>query len=421
MPFPYAYYQDNYTGPIHATRFKANGYVSNPVTPIISSGDVDATEQSVLNFNTSGSNIIIDSLIGIQNGQLIYISKMTTANSLTLKNISPVGTGSKFYTSTGTDIVLPAGSLGGTFFIAIQDSAVLKLYEIRATLFGNGSAIFPSVSFAQDIDTGLFSKGADQLGFATAGIERLSLTNNFMASLVPFRASDGTNALPSLTFGSDNTTGFYKTASAVGFSYSGIMKLLLNSTGSMTMATPELRADTAFKFQTTSATSQQIRVGSLLSSDIDTDSALVPVNGIYSKGNVRTGGQFIGTATSSLYADLAEIYESDLDYIPGTLVKIGGSKEITLAQNNRVFGVISTRPGFLLNAEEKEGIHLPVALSGKVPCRVVGFVAKGDKVGLHPTIPGVAGLDWAPSIGIALEDKNTEEEGLVMIATRAVI
>ena len=85
-----------------------------------------------------------------------------------------------------------------------------------------------------------------------------------------------------------------------------------------------------------------------------------------------------GQATTARYADLAEIYAADADYEPGTVVKFGGEKEITASDSESdpaVAGVISTDPAHLMNSEA-EG--LPVALAGRVPCKVAGPVAKGD-------------------------------------------
>ena len=98
-----------------------------------------------------------------------------------------------------------------------------------------------------------------------------------------------------------------------------------------------------------------------------------------SSGNF-SAGTITATATSARYADLAENYEADAEYEAGTVVKLGGEKEITMSDSDNdsaVFGVISTDPAHLMNAD-CEGIALPVALAGRVPCKVVGPVAKGD-------------------------------------------
>jgi hypothetical protein len=127
---------------------------------------------------------------------------------------------------------------------------------------------------------------------------------------------------------------------------------------------------------------------------------------------------FNGVATSAQYADMAEIYSADADYEPGTIIKIGGDAEITMTLEHAdtdVFGVISTSPAYLMNSEA-EG--LPVALSGRVPVKVIGKIKKGQRL-VSSDVPGVA---WASMedeydpraiVGRSLEDKNDGGEGTV--------
>ena len=81
----------------------------------------------------------------------------------------------------------------------------------------------------------------------------------------------------------------------------------------------------------------------------------------------------------SVNADLAEYYEADQKYEPGTVLEFGGDNEVTLATDgtNRVAGVVSTYPAYAMNANCK-GIATAIALQGRVPCKVIGPVAKGD-------------------------------------------
>ena len=113
----------------------------------------------------------------------------------------------------------------------------------------------------------------------------------------------------------------------------------------------------------------------------------------FSIGQSGGTGAAFGTvwakATSAQYADLAEKYSSDLDYPPGTVVVFGGEKEITISTTSydtTVAGVISTNPGYSMNTLA-EGLE--VALTGRVPCRVIGPVRKGQIV-VTSDIPGVA-------------------------------
>jgi hypothetical protein len=87
-----------------------------------------------------------------------------------------------------------------------------------------------------------------------------------------------------------------------------------------------------------------------------------------------------GTAIHSLYADLAENYQADKTYMPGTVVMFGGDAEVTMAtaDTTAVAGVISTNPAHLMNGGLSGPNVAPVALMGRVPCMVIGPVAKGD-------------------------------------------
>ena len=133
-------------------------------------------------------------------------------------------------------------------------------------------------------------------------------------------------------------------------------------------------------------------------------------------------GVLTTTATQARYADLAENYVADADYETGTVLIIGGEKEVT--QSTKEFdlpiaGVVSEKPSYLMNCE-LNGTHIAtVALRGRVPVKVVGKVEKGDTL-IASELPGVAKstkdvVNNVIIIGIALENKDTDDEGLVEI------
>ena len=99
-----------------------------------------------------------------------------------------------------------------------------------------------------------------------------------------------------------------------------------------------------------------------------------------------------GTAVAAQYADLAERYESDSEYAYGTIVKLGGTREITATveeNDTQVLGVISQNPAYIMN--DGAGPHnewLPVAMTGRVPVKVEGVVKKGQRIVTSNT-PGV--------------------------------
>jgi len=130
---------------------------------------------------------------------------------------------------------------------------------------------------------------------------------------------------------------------------------------------------------------------------------------------------FRGTSITAQYADLAERFASDQSYAPGTVVALGGSKEITAVAEDLsedVFGVISNRAAFLMNGEAGDDVtHPAVAVSGRVPVRVVGRVKKGDRlVAAGNGLARSARRDEMTAfnvVGRSLENKEKDGEGVV--------
>ena len=130
---------------------------------------------------------------------------------------------------------------------------------------------------------------------------------------------------------------------------------------------------------------------------------------------------FRGTATESYYADLAENYLADAAYEPGTVVEFGGAAEVTQSTTHgthRVAGVVSTNPAHLMNSHCEGDNVVAVALQGRVPCKVIGKVAKGDML-VASNIPGYAIVNNTPTVGSvigkALEDKLDGDRGVVEV------
>ena len=126
-------------------------------------------------------------------------------------------------------------------------------------------------------------------------------------------------------------------------------------------------------------------------------------------------------ATSALYADLAELYTADSDYVAGTVLVFGGDAEVTesdKSHSTRIAGVVSTEPAHVMNSGLTSEHTVTVALVGRVPCRVVGTINRGDCL-VSSDVPGVAtALDAAryqPGvvIGKALANYNSTEPGVI--------
>lgn len=128
---------------------------------------------------------------------------------------------------------------------------------------------------------------------------------------------------------------------------------------------------------------------------------------------------FNGVATSAQYADLAENYVADAEYQPGTVLEFGGEFEVTLAEDgtNRVAGVVTTNPAYLMNSKCEGTYVAAIALQGRTPCRVRGHIRKGDM--LMSGGNGFARRAQSPQmgtiIGKALSDFNGVE-GVIEVA-----
>ena len=124
-----------------------------------------------------------------------------------------------------------------------------------------------------------------------------------------------------------------------------------------------------------------------------------------------------GHTVEATYADLAERYEADAEYEPGTVVVFDGDKEITTTDveaDYKVAGVISTDPGLKMNSNAGEdSTHPYVALKGRVPCKIIGPVKKGDLIVTSKT-PGygksVGGADMGRSV-FAKSLVNNDDSG----------
>jgi hypothetical protein len=128
---------------------------------------------------------------------------------------------------------------------------------------------------------------------------------------------------------------------------------------------------------------------------------------------------FEGIAAKARYADLAEKYLADADYPVGTVVCIGGEKEVTACQvGDLAIGTVSENPAYMMNSELEGGTY--IALKGRVPVRVIGEVKKGDRLISAPNGTAIA-LKWSSDIradanlvfAVALESNNKTEEKLV--------
>jgi hypothetical protein len=129
---------------------------------------------------------------------------------------------------------------------------------------------------------------------------------------------------------------------------------------------------------------------------------------------------FVGTATAAQYADLAEKYVADQDYEPGTVLEFGGEFEVTLAEDgtNRLAGIVSTDPAYLMNSECSGNYVVAIALQGRAPCKVRGKISKGDM--LMSAGEGYARKAINPQIGTIIGKALVDFDGVSGVIEVAV-
>jgi hypothetical protein len=129
------------------------------------------------------------------------------------------------------------------------------------------------------------------------------------------------------------------------------------------------------------------------------------------------------TATSAQYADIAERFAADAPMTEGAVVMLGGAQEITETAEElceKVFGVISSKPAYMMNAGAGNNESHPfVAMTGRTPVRVIGQVNKGDRI-VSSSVKGTAraaktgeSINPFHVIGRALESKSDAGIGMV--------
>jgi hypothetical protein len=206
----------------------------------------------------------------------------------------------------------------------------------------------------------------------------------------------------------------------------------VNDGGAVTTVLAVNGATSAVSIPTTLSVTGNVAGGNLsVSTGVVTLGSIVNANG-NGVGNIGSSSGYFNTifakATSAQYADVAERFAADTIYPAGTVVELGGIAEITVSLTDlseNVFGVISTQAAYLMNSSAgTDETHPPIAMTGRVPVRVVGAIRKGDRLvsagnGLARSAKSGEATAFNV-IGRALEDRLDTSEGTVeaIVATK---
>lgn len=274
-----------------------------------------------------------------------------------------------------------------------------------------------------------FTPGAAVTGFATIGpgIQLSTAVSNavFKGSATNAQTLDNLDSTDFLSaVGNDTTSGTLGVLNDTGLAVGVDSDLRVSVSGSdVTVQNQTSDGDVILRVNDGGvATTVATLDGATATLQMSADILNAQADGVGNIGSASVGFNTIhAKATSAQYADLAERFEADVAYPAGTVVELGGTKEVTVAQQDltdAVFGVISTQAAYLMNGSAGSNeTHPPIAMSGRVPVRVVGVVKKGDRlVSAGNGLARSAKQGEANAfnvIGRALETKSSAKEGTV--------
>jgi hypothetical protein len=367
-----------FAGSIYTDNLKfANG---NPYTSttIANTTDITANASSGTNVglsltttgvtaNTYGSSTSVPVITVDAKGRITGVTTSSISGSLTFTG-DVTGTGS---TGSSTALTLAnSGVTAGNYGNAASIPTIVVDSKGRITSI-TSNAVSTTISLAGTSGSGTVS-GGGTLTFASTNGVTIAVGSSYANISTP--QDIRTSASP--TFAGGSFTGNVTRNSKA---------IITNYSGNVAPASP-IQGDEWFRgntgtiykyiYDNVSSTYNWVNYSSALYNA--NTAAVANTLALRDSGGNLIATNFLGTASSAKYADLAEIYTTDKNYEPGTVVVFGGTEEITatkITHDTRVAGVISTNPAYLMNSE---ATGLPVAFTGRVPCKVRGPVTKGD-------------------------------------------
>jgi len=132
------------------------------------------------------------------------------------------------------------------------NSAWISLYQLdgewTSIAFENGTAAAPSIYFKDSgTDTGIYSPGTDQVALSTNGVVRLTTSTTAVSSALAIDHPLGAAGTPSITFTGDLNTGIYSPgADQVAISTNGTGRLFVDASGKVGINTSPARDLTVY-------------------------------------------------------------------------------------------------------------------------------------------------------------------------------
>jgi len=302
------------------------------------------------NTGTTFTVIAADSFDGDDNTTIFTLGAAATTNSCIVSINGVVQIPSTAYSVSGTSLTFTSPPATGD---KIDVRRITTTSTITILQSQNGYVAADARNDSLVISAGTSSQ-----------IERLRVHTNGNVN-VSGNLVLGANIIAG---GSNGTNGQFLSSTGTGLQWVSLSaSSISNGTSNVTVA-----ANGGITFGVASA--NVITVGS--------DAVVPDANVSVNLGNTtRWFGTFYGVSTQAQYADLAENYQADQAYSAGTVLEFGGQEEVTVAMtegSTKVAGVVSSHPAHLMNGGLRGSNVVALALAGRVPCKVIGPVHKGD-------------------------------------------
>jgi len=385
-----------------------NGNLSDPFTLIGPQGVTGQglTEmQSILVKDTSNAaHPIIQAVI---NGTVVFI--ISADNAFTLNAINPINgfdrieQGLTLAYTRQADNGITNSSTAHRWWGTATNSDKLNGLPASSYLQSDspifmGTAHFPDTGYTVGGSTGLVNP---KLKVSIGNSGATPIIENVINDTIAFRTTSGAGKLYPLTIkGNDLLPGGPLV----------ITNFTSDSTNNLGSATARWSTVWAINFNGTSTNSNYLMVGGNPSA---ASIASAPNTIVARNSNNDIFANVInGTSTSANYADLAEKYLADADYEVGTVLMIGGDKEVTACEVGFLaVGPVSGNPAYMMNSGLEGGTY--VALKGRVPVKVDGPIIKGQRLIAGASGCAQAATDNIDTFAIALETNNTTSIKLV--------
>ena len=407
-----------------------------------SNTSVQFNDQNVSNGSASFTFDKNTTTLTVTSGNIVGANLNATTQVIAPTLVSNIATGTAPFTVTSTTRVANLNAATSGVANTVNDAAQANITSVGTltSLSVSGNANIGNIS-----TSGLITA----TGNITGG--NIKTSNQFISTLAtgtaPFVVSS-TTTVANLSVATATNAGTVTTAAQPNITSVGTLTSLgVNGTVTAVAFTANTGVFTGNANGISSVQAANI-VGTTLSSTVVSSSltatgvlTTLSVSGTATVGNISTAGNIItpnlttganttagnitgnwtlttGSRLQATYADLAEYYEADEYYEPGTVLAFGGDKEVTIAEDgtSRVAGVVSTDPAYAMNANCK-GKAVALALQGRVPTKVRGTIHKGDMMVSGGN--GFARPSLSPQmgtvIGKALEDFDGIE-GVIEVA-----